>query len=110
MKITILFLSACSAVFAQNPVLFNSYTNANCAGGIVVETTVVQPGDCTSSTASFASSQYRGEQFDNNVQNVAFYSDNNCLDEVTGVTVEVGDGYNCFTFNEGQPKSAKWLA
>ncbi|EHK50169.1 hypothetical protein TRIATDRAFT_44805, partial [Trichoderma atroviride IMI 206040] len=103
-------LSACSAAFAQSPVLFNSYTNANCAGGIVVATTVVQPGDCTSSASSFASSQYRGTQFDNTEQNVAFYSDDNCLNEVTGVTVEVGDGYNCFTFNGGQPKSAKWLA
>ncbi|KAL5090801.1 hypothetical protein V8C43DRAFT_295266 [Trichoderma afarasin] len=111
MQKTILYLlSACSAVLAQNPVLFDSYTDARCAGGIVVGTTVVQPGDCTSSTAAFASAQYRGSQFDNVQQPVSFYSDENCVNEITGVASELGDGYNCFTFNNGQAKSAKWLA
>lgn len=110
LSLQIYFLSACSAVFAQIPVLFNSYTNANCAGGVIVGTTIVNPGDCTSSASPWASSQYRGIQFDNNEQNVSFYSDENCLNEITGVTVEVGDGYNCFTFNEGQAQSAKWFA
>jgi hypothetical protein len=103
-------LSACPAVFAQNPVLFNSYTGGRCAGGVVVETTTVQPGDCTRSTTAFASAQYRGIQFDNVEQPVEFYSDENCLEQINGVSVELGDGYNCFTFNDGQAKSAKWVA
>ncbi|KAL6818076.1 hypothetical protein GGI42DRAFT_309310 [Trichoderma sp. SZMC 28013] len=109
-KTILYFLSACSAVFAQIPVLFNSYTDARCAGGVIVGTTTVNPGDCTSSTEAFASAQYRGIQFDNVQQPVSFYSDENCVNEITGVTSEVGDGYNCFTFNNGQAKSAKWLA
>ncbi|KAL7940858.1 hypothetical protein V8C42DRAFT_336328 [Trichoderma barbatum] len=103
-------LSVCSAVFAQSPVLFDSYTDARCAGGIVVSTTVVNPGDCTGSVAAFASAQYRGSQFDNTQQPVIFYSDEECVNEITGVTTELGDGYNCFTFNNGKAKSAKWLA
>ncbi|KAL6872690.1 hypothetical protein J3F83DRAFT_730708 [Trichoderma novae-zelandiae] len=103
-------LSACSAVLAQNPVLFDSYTSGRCAGNIVDGTTVVQPGDCTSSRTAFASAQYRGSQFDNVQQPVVFYSDEDCVNEVTGVVAELGDGYNCFTFNNGQAKSAKWVA
>lgn len=89
--------------------LFDSYTNTDCAGGIVVGTTAVKQGECISSALPFASSQYRGIQFDNTEQNVSFYSDENCVNDITGFTVVVGDGYNCFTFNEGQAKSAKWL-
>ncbi|PTB66624.1 hypothetical protein BBK36DRAFT_1117520, partial [Trichoderma citrinoviride] len=103
-------LSACSVVSAQNPVLFDSYTNGRCAGGIVVGTTVVQPGDCISSTTAFASAQYRGSQFDNVQQPVVFYSEEDCANEIQGVVAELGDGYNCFTFNNGQAKSAKWIA
>ncbi|EHK21828.1 uncharacterized protein TRIVIDRAFT_70780 [Trichoderma virens Gv29-8] len=109
-RVIFYFLSACSAAFAQNPVLFDSYTNARCAGGIVVGTTVVNPGDCTTSAAAFASAQYRGSQFDNVQQPVSFYSDENCKNEIAGVTSELGDGYNCFTFGNEQAKSAKWLA
>ncbi|KAL7932817.1 hypothetical protein V8C35DRAFT_305568 [Trichoderma chlorosporum] len=110
MKITLFyFLSGCTSVFAQNPVLFDSYTDARCAGGVVVGTTIVNPGDCTSSTTAFASAQYRGTQFDNTQQPVSFYSDENCFNEITDVIVEVGDGYNCLTLTNGEAKSAKWL-
>ncbi|KAL6886104.1 hypothetical protein HDV57DRAFT_489743 [Trichoderma longibrachiatum] len=109
-KAILYILAACPAVLAQIPVLFDSYTDGRCAGGVVVGTTTVQPADCTSSTTAFASAQYRGRQFDNAEQPVEFYSDENCVDRIEGVSVELGDGYNCFTFNDGQAKSAKWIA
>ncbi|KAL7807415.1 hypothetical protein V8C26DRAFT_414777 [Trichoderma gracile] len=109
-KVLFYILSVCPAVFAQVPVLFNSFTDGRCAGGVVVGTTIVQPGDCTTSSTAFASAQYRGIQFDNVEQPVEFYSDENCVDKIKGVSVELGDGYNCFTFNDGQAKSAKWVA
>ena len=95
---------------ARGEVIFDSYTDARCAGGIVMGDTSVNPGDCVHSTTSFASAQYRGHEFDNVEQPVAFYSDDGCRNEISGATVELGDGYNCFTVNGGAATSAKWLA